>query len=106
MGNLKPALARKRSCQKVDDDDNDLYLSVFHQEDQYARWMAAFRFASKGRTMADSSYGAEVQSISALLSMQRPQPSSPVLSPNDINFQAENYVAPRFFRKIKNPRQV
>ena len=76
------------------------------QEDQYARWMAAFRLASKGRTMADSSYEGEVRSIASLLSMQRPAPPSPLPAPNDTNFTPENYIAPRFFRKMKSGKQV
>jgi len=67
--------------------------------------MGAFRLASKGHTMADSSYDSEVKSIQAFLSMQHPS-SAPVLNPNDANFQPENYVAPRFFRKLKTSRQV
>ena len=41
------------------------------QETQYAKWMAAFRLASKGKTMADSSYDSEVHGIEAFLEMQR-----------------------------------
>jgi hypothetical protein len=33
--------------------------------------MAAFRLASKGKTMADSSYESEVHGIEAFLAMQR-----------------------------------
>lgn len=39
---------------------------------QYAQWMAAFRLASKGKTMADATYESEVQSIKTFLSMQHP----------------------------------
>jgi len=67
--------------------------------------MGAFRLASKGHTMADSSYDSEVKSIQAFLSMQHPS-SAPVLNPRDASFQPENYVAPRFFRKLKTSRQV
>jgi len=75
-------------------------------EEQYAKWMAAFRLASKGRTMADSSYDQEVKSIISLLGMQHPAPASPAPSPGDVNFQPENYVAPRFVRKMKSGRQI
>ena len=67
--------------------------------------MAAFRLASKGRTMADSSYDSEVKAIQAFLTMQHPA-SVPVVSPGDANFQPENYVAGRFLRKLKTGRQV
>ena len=66
--------------------------------------MGAFRLASKGHTMADSSYDSEVKSIQAFLSMQHP--GALVLNPRDANFQPENYIASRFFRKLKTSRQV
>lgn len=62
--------------------------------------MAAFRLASKGKTMADSSYEQEVQSILAFLSMQHPAPA-PMLSADQLNFQPEDFVAPRIIRKLK-----
>ncbi|XP_074646535.1 fermitin family homolog 2-like [Tubulanus polymorphus] len=70
-------------------------------EHQYARWMAACRLASKGKTMADSSYDSEVQSITAFLSMQH-TPKDPVVTPSQINFNAEDFIAPRFLRKLKS----
>lgn len=88
-------------------------LSLFlclTQEQQYARWMAGCRLASKGRTMADSSYASEVQAILAFLSLQRtgaggsgnhaqgPDASTEGLNPYGL-------VAPRFQRKFK-PKQV
>jgi kindlin 2 len=82
----------------------EMWLRV-ESEEQYARWMAAFRLASKGRTMADSSYDSEVKSIQAFLTMQHPA-ATPVLSPGDANFQSENYVAQRFLRKIKTGKSV
>lgn len=72
------------------------------QEDTYARWMAALRLASKGKTLADSSYQSEVRGIQAFLSLQ--QPRVPALSPEqhgaDIN--VEEYLSPRFYRKIRS----
>lgn len=70
------------------------------QEDQYARWMAAMRLASKGKTLADSSYDSEVKSILAFLSMQHPAPA-PVLNPESLDIQPEHYMAPRFVRRIR-----
>lgn len=49
---------------------SEIYLRC-QDEQQYARWMAGCRLASKGRTMADSSYSSEVQAILAFLSLQR-----------------------------------
>merc|ERR1719189_1258235 len=74
----------------------------FNSEQQYASWLAASRLAAKGKTLADSSYEAEVNSIKAFLSMQSPA-SSPAINPNSIEIIAEEYVAPRFARR-KNSR--
>ena len=71
------------------------------QENQYARWLAASRLAAKGKTMADSGYDAEVKSIMAFLSMQHPA-SQPAINPATLDINVEDYVAPRFFRKIKS----
>ena len=73
-------------------------------ESQYARWMAALRLAAKGKTMADSGYDAEVKSIQAFLAMQHPA-SQPVINPNSIDINIEDYVAPRFLRKMKSKVQ-
>jgi len=75
-------------------------------EEQYAKWMAAFRLASKGKTMADSSYDQEVKSILAFLSMQHPAHSPTALSPDQVNFQPEDFVAARFLRKLKTKQVV
>jgi len=77
------------------------YLIRCNEEDQYARWMAAMRLASKGKSLADSSYDSEVKSILAFLSMQHPAPA-PVISAENLDIQAEHYLAPRFVRRIRN----
>ncbi|XP_063235427.1 unc-112-related protein-like isoform X2 [Bacillus rossius redtenbacheri] len=69
-------------------------------EEQYAKWMAACRLAAKGRTLADSSYDAEVKDIAAFLQMQRPAPA-PAISPQSLDISPDDYVAPRFLRKMK-----
>ena len=74
------------------------------QENQYAQWLAACRFAAKGKTLADSGYDAEVNSIKAFLSMQSPA-SAPAINPNSVEIVAEEYVAPRFARK-RNSRAL
>ena len=71
------------------------------QEAQYAKWMAACRLAAKGKTMADASYDAEVKSILAFLAMQKPAPA-PAINPSSLDIQPDDYVAPRFIRKLKN----
>ncbi|XP_042226570.1 unc-112-related protein-like isoform X2 [Homarus americanus] len=76
------------------------YIIRCATEDQYARWMAAMRLASKGKSLADSSYDSEVKSILAFLSMQHPAPA-PVLNPESLDIQPEHYMAPRFVRRIR-----
>jgi len=76
----------------------------FISENQYAQWLAACRCAAKGKTLADSGYEAEVNSIKAFLSMQSPA-SAPAINPNSVEIIAEEYVAPRFARK-RNSRQL
>ena len=63
--------------------------------------MAACRLAAKGKSMADSGYDAEVKSIQAFLSMQHPA-SQPTINPETLDINVEDYVAPRFLRKIKS----
>ena len=81
------------------------YWFKCESEGQYARWMAAFRLASKGRTMADSSYENEVHQILDFLNMQHPA-AAPVISPSQIDINPEDYVAARFLRKLKGRSQV
>jgi hypothetical protein len=78
----------------------DLLIFLKSQEDQYAKWMAAFRLASKGKTMADASYDTEVQSLIAFLNMQHPAPA-PALNPSQVDLQPEDFVAPCFLKKLK-----
>jgi len=78
----------------------EMYLR-FNSEQQYAEWLAACRLAAKGKTLADSSYDAEVNTIKAFLSMQSPA-SAPAINPNTVEINAEDYVAPRFSRKMKS----
>merc|ERR1719191_2643943 len=78
----------------------EMYLK-FNSDQQYAEWLAACRLAAKGKTLADSSYDAEVNTIKAFLSMQSPA-SAPAINPNTVEINAEDYVAPRFARKMKS----
>jgi kindlin 2 len=74
------------------------------QEKPYAHWMAACRLASKGKTMADSSYSLEVQNILSFLKMQHMNPDPQFIAEpavtNDIN--SECLVSPRYLKKYKN----
>lgn len=78
-------------------------LCFFPQEKQYAHWMAACRLASKGKTMADSSYNLEVQNILSFLKMQHLNPD-PQLIPEQIttDINPECLVSPRYLKKYKN----
>jgi len=77
------------------------YLLRCADEDQYARWMAALRLAARGRTLAHSSYQAEVRGIQAFLSLQQPA-SGPALSPDHVDIDVDDFLAPRFARKLRS----
>lgn len=62
--------------------------------------MAACRLAAKGRSLADSSYDSEVQTILEFLQMQRPNEQL-ALQPNSLNIQVEDFIAPRYIKKLK-----
>ncbi|XP_002741351.1 fermitin family homolog 2-like [Saccoglossus kowalevskii] len=79
------------------------FLIRCDNEAQYANWMAAFRLASKGKTMADSSYESEVQGILAFLSMQQRKVSSASqnISPDTTEIAVEDFVCSRYLKKFK-----
>lgn len=62
--------------------------------------MAACRLASKGRSLADSSYESEVASIKSFLSMQKPA-HRPVVSINPDSIDASDFLSPRVYKKLK-----
>jgi len=62
--------------------------------------MAAFRLASKGRSIGESSYETERESILALLNMQRPSSSSNHHQ-TKFDIQPENFVSTKFVKKYK-----
>nr|XP_028578718.1 fermitin family homolog 2 isoform X5 [Podarcis muralis] len=81
---------------------NEIWLRC-DNEKQYAHWMAACRLASKGKTMADSSYNLEVQNILSFLKMQHLNPDPQIIAEQvttDIN--PECLVSPRYLKKYKN----
>ena len=70
------------------------------QEEQYCNWMAACKLASQGKTMADSSYKTEVETLKTLISRQQP---SQVSAPINVDIKTpEDYVSPRFNKKLKS----
>nr|XP_060641656.1 fermitin family homolog 1 isoform X1 [Anolis sagrei ordinatus] len=86
----------------VADGMNEVHLRC-DNENQYARWMAACILASKGKTMADSSYHPEVQNIMSFLKMKSrttaPQDVSDVES---MDMKPECFVSPRYAKKYKS----
>ncbi|NWS35217.1 FERM1 protein, partial [Polioptila caerulea] len=86
----------------VADGMNEVYLRC-DNEDQYARWMAACVLASKGRTMADSSYQPEVQKILSFLQMKNWTMCSQAASePENVDMKPECFVSPRYTKKFKS----
>uniref|UniRef100_A0A5F8HDC3 FERM domain containing kindlin 2 n=1 Tax=Monodelphis domestica TaxID=13616 RepID=A0A5F8HDC3_MONDO len=81
---------------------NEIWLRC-DNEKQYAHWMAACRLASKGKTMADSSYNLEVQNILSFLKMQHLNPD-PQLIPEQVttDINPECLVSPRYLKKYRN----
>ncbi|KAM4693553.1 fermitin family homolog 1 [Discoglossus pictus] len=73
-------------------------------ENQYAKWMAACILASKGKTMADSSYRPEVQNILSFLKLKNRNTNSSQV-PRDIDcldIKPECFVSPRYAKKYKS----
>jgi kindlin 2 len=60
--------------------------------------MAAFRLASKGRSIGESSYETERESILALLNMQRPSSNH---QQTKFDIQPETFVSTKFVKKYK-----
>uniref|UniRef100_A0A9R1SKY4 FERM domain containing kindlin 3 n=2 Tax=Cyprinus carpio TaxID=7962 RepID=A0A9R1SKY4_CYPCA len=82
---------------------NEVYLRCEHEQ-QYSRWMAACRLASKGKTLADSSFSSEVQSIQSFLAMQKTTPRNNTAQ-TDESINTHSLVSPRYQKKYK-PKQV
>uniref|UniRef100_A0A8C5KDX9 Fermitin family member 1 n=1 Tax=Jaculus jaculus TaxID=51337 RepID=A0A8C5KDX9_JACJA len=86
----------------VADGMNEVYLRCDH-ENQYAQWMAACVLASKGKTMADSSYQTEVLNILSFLKMKNRNSSSQVTSSlESMDMNPECFVSPRCAKKHKS----
>ncbi|XP_074173762.1 fermitin family homolog 1 isoform X1 [Rhinolophus sinicus] len=86
----------------VADGMNEVYLRCDH-ENQYAQWMAACILASKGKTMADSSYQPEVLNILSFLKMKNRNSTSPVASSiENTDMNPEWFVSPRCAKKHKS----
>ncbi|KAH9630783.1 hypothetical protein HF086_001011 [Spodoptera exigua] len=75
------------------------------EEDQYAEWVAACRLGSRGRSLADAAFATEAAAVRSLLQLQRPQPAAALNQhslPHLDHLQPENYLAPRFLKKLKS----
>uniref|UniRef100_A0A4W5N222 FERM domain containing kindlin 3 n=1 Tax=Hucho hucho TaxID=62062 RepID=A0A4W5N222_9TELE len=78
---------------------NEVYLRC-ENDLQYSRWMAACRLASKGKTLADSSFSSEVQNIQSFLAMQRTNPGANTAQTDD-SINTYSLVSPRYHKKYK-----
>lgn len=75
------------------------YLLRFDTENQYAKWMAAFRLASRGKPLTDPSYEEEVRTTLDLFNLQYSQPISHSLTmSSNNNIRVDDYVAPKHSR--------
>lgn len=80
---------------------NEVYLRC-DDEQQYAQWMAACRLASKGKSLADSSYQSEIESICSFLAMQKTNSGFQGKTPAaDESINTYSLVSPRYHKKYK-----
>lgn len=86
----------------VADGMNEVYIRC-DNETQYAKWKAACILASKGKTMAYSSYKTEVRNIQSFLQMKSlaPPPGQAVPDIEAMEMNAECFVSPRYSKKHK-----
>uniref|UniRef100_A0A8C7UJ97 FERM domain containing kindlin 3a n=1 Tax=Oncorhynchus mykiss TaxID=8022 RepID=A0A8C7UJ97_ONCMY len=79
---------------------NEVYLRCENGRNSI-RWMAACRLASKGKTLADSSFSNEVQNIQSFLAMQRTTPGVNAAQTDDI-INTHGLVSPHYHKKYKS----
>uniref|UniRef100_A0AAY4D7X0 PH domain-containing protein n=1 Tax=Denticeps clupeoides TaxID=299321 RepID=A0AAY4D7X0_9TELE len=86
----------------VADGMNEVYIRC-DNEKQYAKWKAACILASKGKTMAYSSYKQEVKSIRSFLQMKSLAPTPGQTAPDldSMEMNSECFVSPRYAKKYK-----
>ncbi|KAG8011170.1 Fermitin family-like protein 1 [Nibea albiflora] len=75
-----------------------------NEETQYAKWKAACILASKGKTMAYSSYKSEVKNIQSFLQMKSlaPPPGHAAPDLDAMEMNAECFVSTRYAKKHKS----
>uniref|UniRef100_A0A0K0EMK2 PH domain-containing protein n=1 Tax=Strongyloides stercoralis TaxID=6248 RepID=A0A0K0EMK2_STRER len=77
-------------------------------EHQFARWLAACKLASRGKSMADASYNGEVEQIKKLLSLQsktsngtlNKKRSQSVQLPSDFN--VDEFISQRWIKRSRS----
>jgi len=75
------------------------YLLRFDNENQYSRWVAAFKLASRGKPLTDPSYEDEVRTTLDLFNLQYLHPSSHSLATSsNSSIKVDDYVAPKHSR--------
>uniref|UniRef100_A0A8C2DII5 Fermitin family member 1 n=1 Tax=Cyprinus carpio TaxID=7962 RepID=A0A8C2DII5_CYPCA len=81
---------------------NEIYIRC-DNETQYSKWKAACMLASKGKTMAYSSYRTEVKKIQSFLQMKSlaPPPGQAAPDVESMEMNAECFVSPRYAKKYK-----
>lgn len=81
---------------------NEVYIRC-ENETQYAKWKAACILASKGKTMAYSSYRTEVKNIQSFLQMKSlaPPPGQAAPDVESMEMNPECFVSPRYAKKFK-----
>ena len=67
----------------------------------FKKYLTFYNLKTSGKTLADPSFEMEVNAIKAFLSMQAPA-TAPVINPASIEISPDDYVAPRFTRKMKS----
>ncbi|KAI4469010.1 fermitin 2-related [Holotrichia oblita] len=81
-------ISQNKYCIKLDvltEHSQDVYIIRCESESQYAKWMAACRLAAKGRSLADNAKTERAISFTA----------------NSLNIQVEDFIAPRYIKKLK-----
>ncbi|KAJ7996627.1 hypothetical protein DPEC_G00239010 [Dallia pectoralis] len=82
---------------------NEVYMRCENGQ-QYSRWMAACSLASKGKTLADSSFLSEVQNIQSFLAVQRTTPGvNTVQTDESIN---PHSLVPHCYQKKYKAKQL
>ncbi|KAJ8724070.1 hypothetical protein PYW07_008050 [Mythimna separata] len=87
----------------AEDAMHEMWLKC-ENEEQYAEWVAACRLGARGRSLADAAFASEAAAVRALLALQKPQPAAALNQhslPHLDHLQPDNYLAPRFLKKLK-----